>query len=116
MREGEDKVETQNALIQSTGIGIEHGVLTAWLQLEFDGGGVAWGNRVLEGPYAAAWFRAVLETLGAEQWEKLPGMYCRVRGDRLSVGASSKDMQIGHIIKDRWLDADELARKLRAEK
>jgi hypothetical protein len=109
-------METENALIRNTTIEIGHGVLTAWLHLEFDGGGVAWGGRVLEGPYAAAWFKAVLETLEAITWENIPGMYCRVRGERLSVGANSKDMQIGHIYKDKWLDADELANTLGAKR
>lgn len=92
----------ENMRIKSTMLGREdHGILTAFLNLEGNGCGQEFGGWSLDSagsPDAAAgfWISRVLEVVGANEWEGLPGKYVRVVRDRgLIVG-------IGHITENRW--------------
>ena len=107
--------QIQNAKIKSTFLGVEdHGILTFWLYLEFDGSGQGFGGWALDGRPAngygdrvptegcGAIVAALLNTLGVDSWEKLPGQIVRVRGDHSGLSA------IGHALKDRWCVPKEL--------
>jgi hypothetical protein len=108
---------TLNAIIKSTQLGFEdHGILTIWINLEFDSGGQGFGgfalddkpleqDRMKEGyrrqpsTLAGLSITGLLKTLGIEKWEKLAGTYVRVRKPEGHFGPIT---HIGHIIKDRW--------------
>lgn len=100
--------EPQNAIIKSVSIMIEdHGILTAFVFLEWPGGGAGLGGFAFDqaGPnrtrtpakHLAYFVRRVLETVGVDAWEKLPGKPCRVIGE---LGESLQ--AIGHFMEDRW--------------
>lgn len=42
--------------------------------------------------------RCILETLGVDSWEKLPGTLCRIEERGSGIG------RIGHIMEDRWFN------------
>lgn len=89
----------QNGIIRSTFLGSEdHGIPTAWLHLDFAGSGQGFGGYTLTGAAAAFWIKRVLETVGAESWEKLPGKHVRVRREK----SYDAILAIGHIIEDKW--------------
>ena len=104
--------ERKNAVIESTMLGVEdHGILSCWLNLKYDGSGQGFGGYSLDGPkkdaagkflgrfgtaYGAEFIRLILATLKVERWEKLPGTPLRVEADHSHVYA------IGHYIDDRW--------------
>ena len=105
--------EQKNARIRSTRLGVEdHGILTAYIDLDYGGSGQAFGGYAFDAPvkvngefshregtaYGMEFIRRVLVTLGVESWEKLPGTPIRVRASRAQVEA------IGHFIEDRWFD------------
>jgi hypothetical protein len=50
----------------------------------------------------------VLETVGVDSWEKLPGKSIRVDADW------DKIHKIGHFIKDRWFDPSTEFEELKA--
>jgi hypothetical protein len=96
--------ETKNAKIEGVSLEIEdHGILTAWLQLDFgDGGHQAFGGYGLYYPrdqsksLAGKFIYRTLEVLGVRNWDNLQGMIVRVkRNDGLVVS-------VGHPIKDEW--------------
>lgn len=107
-------IETKNARIASTMLGIEdHGILSSFIHLEYDGGGQGFGGYSLDTPVkgsydfkrvGTAWgmefIRRVLDTLGVNNWEQLPGTHCRVKAEHCKVHA------IGHIIKDKWFSPE----------
>lgn len=102
------KPELQNAKITHTFLGIEdHGFLTAFLHLEFDGSGQGFGGYSLGGEGAAIFIRRTLEVVGCEKWEDLAGMHCR------ALQTHEKVIKIGHIVKDVWFDPVEEFAKLR---
>lgn len=108
-------IETRNAIINSATItNDDHGILTAWLQLDYGGSGQGFGGYVLYVPgkgsdanriNAAGFFIwRVMEVVGVTEWDKLEGRTIRVRCEHDKVHA------IGHIIKDNWFNpADEFA-------
>ncbi len=117
------KPEMKNAVIRSTTLGVEdHGILTFFLHLDYDGSGQGFGGYGLDEPvhengtfkgrrgtaYGCEAIRRVLEVLGVERWEKLPGTPCRV------VAEHTKVNRIGHYLKDQWLDLSALADEFRA--
>ncbi|WP_372699397.1 hypothetical protein [Arthrobacter sp. JSM 101049] len=79
----------QPATIKGTALQFEdHGIFTAWLHLEWKGGGIGVGGYCLDTPekddngkfarrvgtgYGADHIMRVIETVGASSWEKLPG-------------------------------------------
>lgn len=48
----------------------------------------------------------LLDVVGVDVWEQLPGKYIRVSDN----GYGGDFCKIGHILKDRWLDFDEIVR------
>lgn len=105
--------ETVNAKITSTMLGVEdHGILTFYLFLEWRGAGQGLGGFALdsfggEGKDRKGWgggltaIRKILETVGVEKWEDLPGKLVRLKIDGLG---SARPPIIGHIIEERWFD------------
>ena len=107
----------ENALIKSTMLGIEdHGCFTAYVFVDGDGWGCGFGGYALDQWYEAKGKRVgtayglefvmcLLEALGVESWEKLPGTICRVETE----GPGGKIVRIGHPIKNKWFDPRELS-------
>ncbi len=105
-------IETENAVIESTMLGLEdHGIMTCFLYLNYGGscqgfGGYAldiWNkeaDRRIGTAYGAEFIARVLATVGVEKWEDLAGKHIRARHDWTKVHA------IGHIIKDQWFDPE----------
>lgn len=98
----------KNARIDRTMLGYEdHGVLTSWIFVDYGGSGQGFGGYALdrfnpktkarEGTkFAANYIIGLLQTLGVDTWEKLPGTYCRIYGDY------GKAEAIGHLLEDKW--------------
>lgn len=118
-------LETVNAKIRSTMFGIEdHGCMTFFLFLEWPGAGQGLGGFSLdqgkrggnerEGCGAAIIaIRSILETVGVDKWESLPGTLVRLKVDGLG---SSRPPIIGHIMEDRWFDLKEFFARYREAK
>lgn len=89
----------QNAKIERTTLGFEdHGILTAFLILDYGGAGQGFGGYSLKGDAMSGFVEQVLNTVGVQAWEELPGKYIRVEADH------SKVHRIGHITADKWFD------------
>lgn len=103
-------IETKNAVIKSARItNDDHGLLTAWLDLDYGGSGQGFGGYTLYLPksfahhdqalalnYAGHFIWRVMECAGVERWDQLPGRTIRVRQEHSGIHA------IGHIVKDDW--------------
>lgn len=101
-------IETKNAIIKSARITTaDHGLLSAWLDLDYGGSGQGFGGYALYLPssfrhheksasYAGHFIWRVMEVAGVSEWSQLPGRTIRVRAEHSSVHA------IGHIVKDEW--------------
>lgn len=100
-------IETKNAVIESAQIvADDHGLLTAWLTLDYGGTGQGFGGYALYLPKdykhhrihscAGHFIWRVMEVAGVTEWSRLPGKTIRVRADHDGVQA------IGHIVKDDW--------------
>lgn len=104
----------KNARIKSTHLGREdHGIMTCYLHLEYEGAGQGFGGYALDNPvkdedgkflrregraYGMEFICAILRTLEVDSWEKLPGTHLRVDADFHEIKA------IGHIIKEKWFN------------
>ena len=114
--------EIKNAIIKSTSLGTEdHFILSAWVHLDYESGDQRFGGYALDGqpekrepgygrtPHAncGLFIARVLEVVGVDSWEKLPGKSVRVRADSAKVEA------IGHFLKDEWFVPEEEFAKLR---
>ncbi|NBW21537.1 MAG: hypothetical protein EBR82_77625 [Caulobacteraceae bacterium] len=99
--------EVKNAIIRgATLTKADHGVLSAWIELDYGGTCQGFGgyalylpksctHHSLTGP-AGHFIWRVLEIADVAEWGKLVGKTIRVRGDHGGVEA------IGHIVKDDW--------------
>jgi hypothetical protein len=90
-------IQLKNAKIAKTSLDIERG-LSAWIHVEYDGGGQGFGGYALGGECAHIFIVGVLKALEIESWEKLPGTPVRVQAD------SGKIYKIGHFLKEQWFD------------
>lgn len=104
-------IETRNAVIEKATItNDDHGLLSAWLSLNYGGSGQGFGGFALylpkdfthhdpSGPnYAGHFIWRVMEIAGVLEWSQLPGKTIRARCEHSKVHA------IGHIVKDDWFD------------
>lgn len=104
----QEDIEEENAIIESAVITTEdHGLLTAWLSLKYQGSGQGFGGYALYLPddwkhhkgqknYAGLFIWRVMEIAGVSRWDQLVGKTIRVRR------TFSKVHEIGHIVEDKW--------------
>ena len=103
--------ETRNAIITAASITTaDHGLLSAWLTLDYGGSGQGFGGYSLYLPKtfdhhnilspAGHFIFRVMEIAGVENWDDLPGKTIRVIASFEGVSA------IGHIVKDDWFDPE----------
>ena len=103
--------EIKNAVIKSATISSGgHGLLSAWLHLDYGGSGQAFGGFSLylpksfkhhmpSGPnYAGHFIWRCMEIAGVTEWKDLPGKTIRVEASMSNVS------RIGHILNDDWFD------------
>ena len=103
----------KNAKIKSTMFGREdHGIMTFMIFIEFDeciGCGV--GGYALDGydresnsrVFSAKGMEAIskiLEVVGVDRWEQLPGKYIRIKDN----GWNSTIDEIGNLMSDKWFN------------
>jgi hypothetical protein len=106
----ETTMETKNAKIKSTHLGLEgHNIFTCLLNLDYGGSCQGFGGHSLKfDQYGIEYLNRILKTIGVRSWEELPGKMIRVKADNCKVHA------IGHIIEDRWFNPeDDLAKGTR---
>jgi hypothetical protein len=104
-------IETRNAIIGSARFDTERG-LSAWLALEWEGGGQGFGGYLLYAPkgwkahdhpgdFTGHFIWRCLEVAGVDDWSKLAGRSIRMKHEHSKVHA------IGHIVKDIWFNPQE---------
>lgn len=91
----------------------DHGILTFWLMLEYEGGSVGWGGYALGNGFTEKAIAAILNTVGVETWEELKGKL--VRYERGWAGSHSAGRKLGNIISDKWCNLEEIAKECRGE-
>jgi len=96
----------------------DHGCLTFYVYLEGNGFGCCYGgycighgylgaknfNGSSKGPEAMA---RIMDTVGVDTWEDLPGKYIRV----VDAGLGRSITKIGNVIDDKWFDIKEFFEK-----
>ena len=102
----------KNAKITSTQLGREdHGIMTFMIFVEFDIGCCGIGGYALDyydrasktrvySPKSMEIISKILDVVGVDSWEQLPGKYIRFTYD----GGGSVINEIGNITKDKWLN------------
>lgn len=124
----------QVGTIRSTRLGYEdHGILTVNLDISFEGGGIGVGGFCLDEPAERGNYKAgrrgtaygldhiirILETVGADRWEALPGkqvivLYSGSAGwGGMSVGIASTTTDKVLVLKDHaalWVDTEDGAK------
>lgn len=101
----------RNAVIKGASLtSDDHGMLSAWLHLDYGDSGQGFGGYALylpkswrhhdpSGPnYAGHFIWRVMEVAGVTEWGQLPGKTIRVQAEHCGVQA------IGHIVKDDWFN------------
>ena len=112
-------IEIKNARITKTMLGREdHGVMTFMIFIESGSTGVGVGGYALDQydketktrvchPIGLEAISTILDVVGVEKWEDLPGKYIRFE-DR---GWGSTVDAIGNIIEDKWINLREFFSK-----
>lgn len=109
---GSDEVETRNAVIKSARItNDDHGLLSAWIDLDYGGSGQGFGGYALYLPidfthhsdalqanHAGHFIWRVMAVAGVSEWNQFKGKTIRVKCEHSKVHA------IGHIVDDDWFD------------
>jgi hypothetical protein len=104
--------EVKNAIITNASItNDDHGLLSAWLYVDYGGAGQGFGGYALYLPVsfdhhsmqsvAGHFIFRCMEIAGVSKWEDLAGKTIRVKGGHGSIE------EIGHIIKDDWFNPKE---------
>lgn len=114
--------EIRNARISGTFLGVEdHGILTAYVNLEWQGGGQSFGGYALDEwspgaktrfgtAYGMEFVKRTIATVGAASWEAMKGKHVRIDHDW------GKVYSIGHITDDEWFTPEEDLARFLAEK
>ena len=97
--------EIKNAIIRSAEIFVEdHGLLTAYLSLDYGGSCQGFGGYSFEkhpAPhFAASFIRGCLRVAGVEKWSQLIGRTIRADADYTKIH------RIGHIVDDVWYNPE----------
>lgn len=104
----------KNAVITSAEISNDdHGLLTAWIMLDYGGSGQGFGGFALYLPkdfkhhakdtfYAGHFIWRVMEVAEVSKWSQLKGKTVRVQLDNEGLGG--KIEAIGHIVKDNFFN------------
>lgn len=95
--------EIRNVKITKTFLGPEdHGIFTCFVHTMAKSAGQGFGGHGLDyKAYGIEYIKRILDAVGVEAWEKLPGVNCRIDADY------SKVYGIGHIIEDKWFYPEE---------
>lgn len=108
-------MKIKNAKISSTMLGREdHGIMTFMIYIDARGLTCGVGGYCLDELNSATQtrvFRAesmeviskILEVVGVDKWEDLPGKYIRIEYNGLGTTVT----KIGNIIEDKWFDLEE---------
>ena len=103
-------MEIKNAVIEDARItNDDHGMLSAWLSLDYGGSGQGFGGYALYLPksfkhqkvdsgYAGHFIWRCMEIAGVTEWSHLRGKTIRVKASMSGIQA------IGHIVKDDWFE------------
>lgn len=112
-------MEIRNAKITSTMLGREdHGIMTFIVFVEFGACGCGIGGYAIDQhdrPSKSRVFSAkgleaiskILETVGVEKWEDLPGKYIRIKDN----GLGSTINEIGNLMDEKWFNLREFFTK-----
>lgn len=113
-------MEIKNAKISSTMLGREdHGIMTFMIYIDACGLTCGVGGYCLDEFNSATQtrvFRAesmeviskILEVVGVDEWEDLPGKYIRIEYNGLGTTVT----KVGNIIEEKWLDLEEFFGKI----
>jgi hypothetical protein len=105
-------IEIRNAIIEQAIITADdHGLLSAWLTLEYGGSGQGFGGYCLYLPKSFKYHQLLsnaghfiwrcMEVAGVTEWSQLKGKTIRVKCEHSKVHA------IGHIVRDDWFNPSE---------
>ena len=105
----DEVLDEKNAIIDCATItNDDHGLLSAWIRLDYGGAIQGFGGYALYLPKsskhhtlestAGHFIWRCMEIAGVTEWSKLPGKTVRARANHGGVRA------IGHIVKDDWFD------------